>query len=57
MTGKKRIMAWRPMSGDKRSSERPPARWSDSLKGVNSAQDRANFRELEEFYVQQAADR
>lgn len=53
----KRILEWRPRE-DRRSRGRPPTRWTDDIKRVagnwiSTAQDRGQWKHLEEAYVQQ----
>ena len=53
----KRFLEWRPRL-DKRSKGRPPTRWMDDLRRfgviwIQRAQDRKEWAEMEEAYVQQ----
>lgn len=53
----KKIIEWRPRA-DKRNRGRPPSRWTDDLKKISTnwieaAQNRQEWKHLEEAYVQQ----
>lgn len=54
----RRIIEWRPRQEAYRSRGRPPTRWTDDIKRVesnwmNAARDREKWRKLREAYVQQ----
>lgn len=54
----RKITEWRPRDHAFRSRGRPPTRWSDDLKRIqtnwlNAAQDRGRWKSLREAYVQQ----
>lgn len=54
----KRILEWRPLIDAQRSRGRPPTRWSDDIKRletnwISAAQDRRGWINLREAYVQQ----
>ena len=54
----KKILEWRPRQEAYRSRGRPPTRWSDDIKRIqtnwiNTAQDRSRWKTLREAYVQQ----
>lgn len=54
----KRILEWRPRQEAYRNRGRPPTRWSDDIKRIQhnwmqSAQDRKQWNDLREAYVQQ----